>query len=221
MTEPSTENSERVLMAVVSREEGAGISPYTALNLTVLNGAHNVDLHITVCPHDLVRARSRCHAVALEGGYAGLLFWDGDVSLKEPVLAVQHMIMLTDGIVHTLYPRKSKERSWPIVRLGEQRIQHPDHSHLFEIAMCGMGCTYITRSVLQKVWDATPAFYDEWGGVTREPHATFMLMQIGKELLPEDYSFCYRARELGCRVWCNAADVADHFGATLFEGAKP
>jgi len=209
----------KIMLACVSREEGAGVSPFTALNFAQLAGAHNLDLHITVCPHDLVRARSRCAAVALEGGYSHLLFWDGDVSVKDPASCVTHILARPElDIVHTLYPKKSKERTWPIVRLdGEQR----GPGHLFEIAMCGMGLTLISRECLQKVWDATPPFYDEWGGVTREPHATFMLMQIGKELLPEDYSFCYRARELGCRVWCNAADVADHFGATLFEGAKP
>lgn len=206
-----------ILLCVVSREEGAGVSPFTALNLAQLGGAQNLDIHILVCPHDLVRARGRCMQIAIEQERSHLLFWDGDVSVDDPGKVVAHMLSVEEDIVCTLYPRKNaKERTWPIVRLDIAAPRRKGHA--VEIASCGMGLTLISRACMLKMAANSPTFLDKWGDIERCVPAAFMLRHVGKELLSEDYSFCYRWRELGGTVWCNAGDVADHFGAHLFEG---
>ena len=212
----------KILLAVISREEGATISPFCALNLAQLAGARDadgqraIDIRIQPSPYDVVRARSVAAACALEQDFTHLWFWDADVSLEDPPDTLHQMLALEEDVVFTAYRKKREpEVEMPFTTLDEYPPNRKKHG--VEIAGCAMGCTLISRACLQRMWDATRPFFDKWGGVPREPHAMFMLRHVGKELLSEDYSFCFTWREMGGTIWLNLASSANHYGAHMFK----
>lgn len=206
-----------ILLAIISHEDGAAVSAHCAMNIGLLGGAGNVVRRIQPCPHDLVRARSRMAFIfQFETPCTHICFWDADVSVDDPVRVLQNMLAIEEDVVFTPYPKKKyPEREWPMILLNKEPRRK---KHGIEIAGCGMGLTLISRRCIETMYADSKPFNDKWGGVTRTPHAMFMLRHIGEELLPEDYSFCHRWRELGGTIWANAADLADHFGGHLFEG---
>lgn len=213
----------KIFWAIVSREEGACISPHCAMNIARLVGARDpatglsaFDIVVQPTPHDLVRARSRMACIALDSDYSHILFQDGDVSVKDPVRAVQNMLAANVDVVHTIYRKKKQEIDYPVVPLPGRNIV----GHVREVAAVPMGFTLISRACLERMWEISLPFLDVWGGVNREPRAMFMLRHEGRELLSEDFSFCRTWRDLGGQVWVNLLDHCDHFGSHLFESPK-
>jgi hypothetical protein len=124
---------------------------------------------------------------------------------------------------------KAGGREWPLARISE----------------CGMGFTMITRRVAERmvevygaqtwretvwkpetpgdpfgsgVWVEEPrslVFNDDESGKRTPTVALFQLMQRGGELCSEDYSFCYRWRDLGGDIWM-LGDAASHIGNYRF-----
>ena len=82
---------------------------------------------------------------------------------------------------------------------------------VFEIAGCGFGCCIMSVEMLKRM---TVAF--RMNPFTPMPR------------LSEDYSFCWRARKLGYRLWCDSRIMPGHAGLKVYreedwdrqEGAK-
>lgn len=223
--------STRILLAIISRAEGQ-CSPATLMNMVTLGGAADLAIRVMPSPHDIVRTRSRMAAIALEGDFSHLLFWDADVSTKDPVRVVREMLAADVDVICTPYPKKSidlhawrnaptledaqaEAYSWPLVMLDRESERRGTAR---EVGLVPMGCTLITRGCLAHMSADSEVFLDSFGGVKRKLPATFGLVHMGEQLLSEDHSFCHRWREMGGRVWLNTASVCDHFGAHLYEG---
>ena len=70
---------------------------------------------------------------------------------------------------------------------------------LFEVEGCGFGAVMMTKSLIKDVWDAyrQPPFMPlEWCG--------------------EDMAFCYKARQLGRKIWCDSSIKVGHIGQIEF-----
>lgn len=233
-----------IFLSVVSRHEGK-VSPYTLTDMALLGGfAQQIRVHVMPTPHDLARTRSRVGSrVAVSDEYTHLLFWDDDVDTDgKPGRVISEMLAADVDIIFTPYPKKSMDLyawreaptiedaqgdiyNWPIVFLAEESPRSrfslqgdPRTFEAREVGMVGMGCTLIKKHVLKAMYDDSPEFLDSFGGVKSKPRAMFAMRHIGLQLLPEDCSFCWRARELGFRVWLNTASTTNHFGVHRYEG---
>ena len=70
---------------------------------------------------------------------------------------------------------------------------------LFEVEGCGFGAVMMTKELVKAVWDAygQPPFLPlEWCG--------------------EDMAFCYKARQLGRKIWCDSSIKVGHLGQIEF-----
>lgn len=223
--------STRILLAIISRAEGQ-CSPATLMNMVTLGGAADLAIRVMPSPHDIVRTRSRMAAIALEGDFSHLLFWDADVSTKDPVRVVREMLAADVDVICTPYPKKSIDLhawrnaptledaqadayNWPLVLLDEES---PKRGAAREVGLVPMGCTLITRRCLVAMSGISALFLDSFGGAKRTIPAVFGLVHVNEQLLSEDHSFCHRWRGWGGGVWLNTASVCDHFGVHLYEG---
>lgn len=178
---------------------------------------------------DLVKARSRAVAMALEGGYDHLLFWDADVVGDAGDLAEAIRGMLASGhdLVGLAPPRK---------RAGKHEAP-PDYSSAHGTAKFDgtnmvrsclptkylpMGFTLISRACMQRMTDhfrPQLEFKDQIDGVWRKCVALFSLVLVeGPLLLSEDYSFCERWRFLDGQPWLYVGKGAQvkHVGAAVY-----
>lgn len=192
---------------------------------------------------DLVRARSRAVRMFLESDGTHLLFWDSDVVPRDTQI-IQLMIQSGKDVVCAPYPRKkvrwdqmaagvrdeSEQASmgrqdakelealsidWTTRSMGER------DGNFVRVRECGMGFTMMTRRCL----DAMVAhfgtdgmglnFIDSADGSKKPTTAIFSLLFRDGEMAPEDYSFCYRWRDLGGEVWM-ILDPASHIGSHVY-----
>ena len=72
----------------------------------------------------------------------------------------------------------------------------PDH--IFEAAGCGFGCVLIRTKVFKDVFEK---YGDMFGPISN---------------MSEDYSFCYRARQLGYRIYADPSHIIGHIGQSIF-----
>ena len=74
---------------------------------------------------------------------------------------------------------------------------YPEDS-LFEVEGCGFGAVMMTTELAKSVWDTfgPPFSPSDWCG--------------------EDMSFCYRARQLGRKIWCDSSIKIGHLGEIEF-----
>lgn len=231
----------QIFLSIISRAEGK-VSPLTLQNMVQLSGAKNMHIVVEPTPHDVVRTRSRVASkVYTSGKYDELLFWDDDVSAKDPVKVIGEMLSAREagcnGIVCTPYPKKRMDlhawrnaptlgdaaaalHDWPLLLLeGPQNTRGPYR----EVGLVPMGCTMIDRACLNVMYEQSKEFYDRAGGIRSRPRAMFEMVwwkdPFGEmQMLSEDHSFCHRWRELGGSVWLNTANATDHFGVHLYEG---
>lgn len=150
--------------------------------------------------HDVVRTRSRVASkVYTSGKFDELLFWDDDVSAKDPVKVIGEMLTARElgisGVVCTPYPKKRMDlhawrnaptlgdaaaalHDWPLLLLdGPQRTLGPvdrnGHQPYREVGLVPMGCTMINRTCLAAMYEDAREFYDRAGGIKSRPRAMF------------------------------------------------
>lgn len=71
-------------------------------------------------------------------------------------------------------------------------------NHIFEVAGCGFGCVLIRTKVFKDVFEK---FGDMFGPLSN---------------MSEDYSFCYRARQLGYRIYADPSFQIGHVGQAIY-----
>lgn len=208
---------------------GAHIAPQTARNLIVLGRAQNVRIAIHMTRADVVRARSRLACMALpwptinapiQSSPDAVLFWDSDVSLPDvdviPAIARMLEGLKRFDIVGTPYSKKNEKQELPVLLLPDEM---PDEeTRWLKVGALPMGLTMISQACLLRMWEACAEFpmRDDFQGVVRDFRALFMLEFHNGSLLPEDYSFCFRARRLGMTCGLNVMHAADHLGEKLY-----
>lgn len=157
-------------------------------------------------------ARGRIAQRAINSGAEWLLMYDSDM-----VLAPETTQMLLDAavgkdFVSGLYfmrrlptkPLILKELDWyEDETLGAQEVaegyeDYPRDS-VFEIVGCGFGCCIMSVEMIKRV---TVAY--RMNPFTPMPR------------LSEDYSFCWRARKLGYKLWCDSRIRPGHAGLWVY-----
>ena len=80
-------------------------------------------------------------------------------------------------------------------------IQYTDYpkDSLFEVEGCGFGAVMMTTELLKAVWD----YYKQ---------APFMPL----DWCGEDMAFCYKARQIGRKIWCDSSIKVGHMGKVEF-----
>ena len=191
--------------------------------------------------NDLVRARSRFLAAFLRGTWSHLLFWDADVTGKSEQLAavISGMVKAKKDIVGCPYPKKRIR--WDRVT-GDENPEGQVYDYSYEATepssdVDATGCMrcnavatgfmLISRECAQKTatrYRDELYSYDPFDDA--EVVNVFQLAfteDLGKRiLLSEDYSFCYRWRQMGGDVHLYAGEGAPlgHVGSHVFLGTR-
>jgi len=239
-------NASRILVAspVDGSPETASVSLGYSSGIRALERANANVLPYSLCfSDDLARARSRCASIALERpGWDWLLWWDDDVVCKD-VSIVQRMVDAAGRhgleMIGAPYPRKRIQASFPYKPLRTQleagRIEWRDEVQLVECI--GFGFVLTSRSCLSLM---TQRWNKEWFTDVREgqpPRETIALFKqihtdessvLGpnglpmrfRDLLSEDYSFCWRWREMGGSIGMYVGEGSPlmHVGAHGYTG---
>ena len=79
-------------------------------------------------------------------------------------------------------------------------IKH--NNGLCEIAGCGFGCVLVKSEVLREM---------------EYPHFLYSSAIDHSKSLSEDIYFCFKARRMGYKIWCDTTIQCDHVGALIFK----
>jgi hypothetical protein len=186
--------------------------------------------------HDLVRARGRAVARFLETDFTHMLFVDSDVGFHPQ--AVEGMLATGMDVVSTPYPKKrlmlSRFRDairdknphatallheWGFRRLS---IITEVEGDTVEVEGVPLGLTLISRACLERMAEFYKdlSFADlpdmgDSGNRARECPGIFQLILNKRWLMPEDFSFCKRWRDMGGKIYIYIGDCspATHWGA--------
>jgi len=154
------------------------------INVDTLNSvrANGVDMNnIYMGRGDLPDIQNTLTRKALAGGPAYIWFVEDDMIIPEHTL--EHMMKLTRSIVAVDYPLDN----------GNSTIV----THNDEIMWCGLGCTLVNATVLNKI--GHPYFSTDHSWLIHEP------FRLEKKPYPNKYgghdiNFCLDAREIGYNI---------------------
>lgn len=159
-------------------------------------------------------ARNLLAAEAIDTGAERVLWLDSDMQFSPDLMERLAHDMDLEGLdyVSGIFFR----RRLPVVPVIAKRIEvekgengklsaqtetyldYPQDS-LFEVAATGFGAVMCSTKMLKDVFDVYDRPFDPIPGI-----------------LGEDYAFCYRARSLGYRLWCDSRVKVDHVGLLAY-----
>ena len=156
---------------------------------------------------DIVRA---CLVeTALSEGASVVLFLDGDNTFTvEACEAVVEEAAARLAVVGALYAQKPSGR--PALRWHGESLVCYEGGGLYEVMGVGLGVTAIAREVFEGIRLEKKAM----NGLLVRPWFTSDISW--DELLPDDDSFCRRAREAGFRVFVDTRHRVGHVGPHEF-----
>lgn len=175
---------------------------------------------------DIVDLRNVFTSVWFDGINAShMLFVDADMQF-EPDL-IRDMILADVPLIGAIYPRKRVPLSWvgsPIDPPAEPR------DGLLELEALGCGVMLIRRDCIENMIErGVCEVKTELGGSSLkgllEPHGVKRIIRAFDKLttedekkyeLSEDYSFCYRHRKAGGKVWAAINHQLTHLGVYQF-----
>ena len=159
-------------------------------------------------------ARNRLTLAALDKGYDYILFIDSDMVFQADLL--ERLMADMKGGKEFVCGLAFKRRlpTTPVILKSvewapgnrEHGIQHSveyfedyPRDSLFEIGGCGFGCVLIKTSIIGEM-----AQYFGMSPFTPMPY------------LGEDYSFCWRMKQIGKKMWCDSSVKLGHMGQHMF-----
>ena len=185
---------------------------YTDFMLSLLSMQRVGNVYCQVIKSSLIYdARNKLAQQAVDDGYDRVLWLDSDI-LFQPDLMLRLAQHLDNGLeyVSGLYFK----RQYPtdpvcfktIVQRKEDReliteaLVYRDYpkDQLFEVDATGFGAVMIETSLIKRVKDKY--------GLPFSP-------QLG---LGEDMSFCWRAKQVGAKLYCDSSIKLKHIGSTAF-----
>lgn len=185
---------------------------YTDFTLSLLNMQRVGQCYLQVIKSSLIyNARNTLAKTAIDNGFDRILWLDSDI-LFEPDLMTRLSTHLDNGLeyVSGLYFK----RNYPTSPVCYKSItQHKEENELvtdvdtyneypkdqlFEVDGTGFGAVMMTVELLKKVQDRY--------GLPFSP-------QLG---LGEDLSFCWRAKQLGVKMYCDSSIKLKHLGTVAF-----
>ena len=158
-------------------------------------------------------SRNIISLTAIEQGFDRIMWFDSDMIFIPNTLKMLHadMDQIGNDMVTGLYFKRCGKND-PVIY---DRLEMPTeeegsftkqiHTYydypkdkLFPISGCGFGCVLTSVAMIKDVWDHFgPAFAPfTWAG--------------------EDIAFCYRARKLGYKIYCDSRVQCGHVGKHIF-----
>lgn len=147
-----------------------------------------------------------------------LMFIDSDIRWQPEYIP---MMLDTDkDVICGLYPMKSIPPKFVINTVENSEKEGP----LEEVKTAGTGFMLIKRHVIEDMIKAHPELkYNDNVGIGKQ-YEPFMyglfdtMIDPDKNYLSEDWTFCYRWREMGNKVWVHKGVILDHQGTYTFAG---
>lgn len=161
-------------------------------------------------------ARNSLTVKALENGYDYILWIDSDMTFPPEMLlrlledAESMNLDYVSGLYFSRrYPTRPlilKDIQWErdeetgIIKHGAEMYWDYPEDSVFPIAGSGLGCVLMRTELAMKVAEAfmIPAF---------DPLPSF----------GEDYSFCWRLKQLGVKMWCDSRVKLGHVGTMIYD----
>ena len=150
-------------------------------------------------------ARSMLATDALRDGFAETLWIDSDVTFT--VEDVERLRAHGKPFTAGLYVKKGNPEFACKFREGTRELTFGTDGGLIELEYAAMGFTHIRREVYERIQSGLglPTCSGGYDGKTIVPYFLPLLAPIpgGFDYLSEDYSFCYRARQVACPVFAD------------------
>lgn len=145
---------------------------------------------------------------ALDKGFENLFWVDSDVNFW--IHDVEKIIKLGLPCVSAPYSVKG----WPVVttKFIDDEIKLGEHGGLYECEFTATGFLYTHRSVYEKIikhFDMKRVWI--WGN-RYHVHPFFYPLIIGDEYVGEDFSFCYKLRQTGLKIYSDTTVRLHHIG---------
>ncbi len=191
-----------------------GVSIDFALSFSNMQKPQIFDImRLSGLPWDV--ARTQAAIQCLNGGYQFLFFLDCDILAPKDTIPrlIAHRLPIVSGLYHQRFP------TWTGVtgdylpcmfnevvgtdgKLTKQPIVDYQPGSLVEAAYVPGGCLLVHRSVFERMTQAGIKRFFEWTlQVDSEPPGA------GRS---EDFEFCFKARQLGFKCFCDTSIVATH-----------
>lgn len=197
----------KTLIAIPCMDQVA--APF-AQSLAMLN--KDGECMITMVVNSLIYdSRNKIAAQALQLGVDAVLWLDSDMTfLPDTLQKMTKHLQEGKDVVTGLYFRRRKPFT-PVIFSEldlaengqisfENYLNYPKNS-VFEVAACGFGCVMTRTSVLQTMLDARQPWFDPING------------------MGEDIAFCWRATQLGYKIYCDSTIQCNHVGQLMVNEA--
>ena len=174
------------------------------------------DTYTSVSENTLIHdARNDFAGIAIRNGFDRVLWIDSDMTFKPDLLTglSEDMDEGRDMVCGLFFKRVSP--TMPVILDRFETRTHPDGEEyikpvlktdyprdaIFEVAGCGFAAVMTSVPLLKAMWDkyGPPFSY----------HSN----------LGEDYSFCWRAKEIGAKIWCDSSIKVGHIGQAVYSEA--
>jgi hypothetical protein len=207
---------------------------------------NNVELSVSFLFNESLIQRGRnllAHQFMQNNAATHLMFIDADIKFNPADIV--HMLRADKDIICGIYPKKeinwhaveqavkdgvpvdqlkNKTGSMVVNLVGyEGQVTVPAHEPL-EIWNGGTGFMLIKKEVLVKMKEQLPAYRNDvkvLSGEITDWITEYFACAIEpgvQRLLSEDYYFCWKAREMGIKIYAAPWVNLGHFGSYLFEG---
>ena len=192
----------RILIGTPTYDRRVDIEMFKTIINIERQGTYDLDFLFPVSSH-IARSRNMCCHEAINGKYDWLLFWDSDIGIGDPGFiekmidtAYRYDAQVVCGAYRIKDPDMDKPR-YPVGTMKDgkgENMTKIDSPGLVDAG--GTGIMLIRREVLLKMEDPWFTIVD------------------GKDLfvMPEDWEFCRKARELGFKIAVDPRFPTRHFG---------
>lgn len=148
-----------------------------------------------------------------------LVFIDSDVAWGKGSLLklIDHPVDLVAGI----YPQRVDPLAWTC-KWDESKTElwADPETGLLEVEAIPTGFMKISRNCLEKMVEAYPQMYYHHSAPNKRFYSLFeSYIEPGTEnKYGEDYSFCYRWKSIGGKIWIDPEIGMGHIGIKIFQG---
>lgn len=148
-----------------------------------------------------------------------LMFIDVDLGFEAE--SILRLLLNNKDVVGGLYPKKSLPVSYVVNTVPNPQVFQDD---TVEVSTLGTGFMLIKRHVIEKMIGTFPElkYKDDIGFGKQYEHNMYALFDTAispdQHYLSEDWTFCYRWKQMGGRIFANTAIKLDHTGFYKFRG---
>ena len=223
-----------------------GFFTQSLITATKVLSDNNIDLSVSFLFNESLIQRGRnllAHQFMQNDAATHLMFIDADIKFNPADIV--HMLRADKDIICGIYPKKeinwhtveqavkdgvpvdqlkNKTGSMVVNLVGyEGQVTVPANEPL-EIWNGGTGFMLIKKEVLVKMKEQLPAYRNDvkvLSGEITDWITEYFACAIEpgvQRLLSEDYYFCWKAREMGIKIYAAPWVNLGHFGSYLFEG---